>query len=142
MLVVDASVIAPAIADGGPDGLGSAVFRDLVAQGRLDRSDRFLLRLFAAFLALQPDQHVVLGAEFLKRDLAQAEPVQGRAHGGKVHRAVGLHLQEDAAQEIDAQVQALDREKAKRRDHQRDRKCERDDPAADEVDRGRRRDKA
>ena len=66
-------------ADRRPDHLGAAVL-DAVAELLLAPvSTAVLLRLVAARLALQADQHVVGRAEILERDVAEAEPVERRS---------------------------------------------------------------
>src|SRR5262249_54971355 len=71
-------------------------------------ADRGLLRLLAARLLRDADQHVGRAAEFLQLHVSQAEPTQRRAHLGEIGRAaLRLHLDERAADEIDAEVQPV-----------------------------------
>ena len=63
--------------------------------------------LGVAFLALDADQGRAGVAEFLQRDLADAQAAQGRAQLVEMDRALlGAHLDGDAALEVDAEVEA------------------------------------
>ena len=71
------------------------------------------------------DQHVGRRAELLQLHLAEAQPAQRRAHLGEVGRSgLRLHLDQRAADEIDAEVQAVEEEQQDGDDRQRPRTSE------------------
>jgi hypothetical protein len=79
---------------------------ELVAHGL----DGFHLRSFVAFLALDADEHIRRRAELLQRDLAEIEAAKRVAQSGDIDGLRRLHLDQDAALEIDAEIKALDAE--------------------------------
>ena len=96
-----------------------------------------LLRLLAAGLLGDADQHGVGAAEFLQLHLAEPELGERRAHLGDVDRpGLGLHLHQGAAVEVDAEIQPVGEIERDRddRQHRRDRKA--DPPEADEIEIG------
>ena len=103
-----------------------------VAQRRLHLLHGQALRLLAAFLLLQSDEHVVGGAEFLQGHLAEAEAGKGLAHARDVGGALGAHVDHDAALEIDAVVEAAAGEQDQGRRHQDGGKDEVGHPSGDE----------
>ena len=91
--------------NGGADDLDAAIL-DRVAERRLDLGDRGLLLLLGR-LRGDANEHGVGRAEFLNLHLAEAEPVHLAANVGKIGRAfLGLDLDQRAALEVDAHVQA------------------------------------
>ena len=104
------------------DEFGAPVLHDPVPERVLDHRNGLYLLGLLAVLALQVDQHVVGLAEFLQRHFAEPKPAQQAAHLSEVGRAVGLDLHQDAAAEVDAEVEALDQEQRHRGEHQRRRK--------------------
>ena len=88
------------------DELGPAVL-DILVERALDRVDRFLLRGVPARLALDADQDVRYLAELLKRDIAKAERRELTPHVGDVGRPLGPNLDQNAALEVDAEIEAL-----------------------------------
>ena len=95
----------------GPTTLDPAVI-DGVAQRLAHLGDGRLLRLLPARLLLRhADQHVGRRAELLQLHLAEAQSAQRRAHLGDVGRSgPRLHLDQRAADEIDAEVQSVEEE--------------------------------
>ena len=100
------------LADPRADELGALV-AEAAAQSLVERTldplDRLPLRRLVALGRLGADHHLVVGAGGLQRDLAEVELVQGRAHQGEVGRPRGAHLEQHAALEVDAEIEALGR---------------------------------
>ncbi len=116
---------------------------DLVAEHLAHLGASGLLRLFAAGLLGDADQHVLRTAELLQLDVAQPQPAERRAHLGQIGGAgLGLHLDQRAADEVDAEIQAIEKKQQDRNDRQQrgDRKA--DPPKAHEVELGVVRDDA
>ena len=91
--------------NGGADDLDAAIL-DRVAERRLDLGDRGLLLLLGR-LRGDANEHGVGRAEFLNLHLAEAEPAHLAANVGKIGGAdLGLDLDQRAALEIDAHIQA------------------------------------
>ena len=101
------------LADRRADGFRPPIFNDLGAQRVLDQADCFLLGILAAWLALDPDQDIVRLPELLQRDVAETEISQRRTHVAQIRRSVGFHLQQDTAQEVDAEIETLGSEQPK-----------------------------
>ncbi|MEY9807549.1 hypothetical protein ABIF30_007156 [Bradyrhizobium elkanii] len=98
---------------------------------------RVLLRLVAAGLLGDADQDFRRTAELLQLHLAEAKAVQGRAHRGDVGGAgLGLHLQQRAALEVDAEIQAVGEEQRDGKDREQRRDREADAAKAGEVEMG------
>src|ERR1044072_9601368 len=73
--------------------------------------------LVVAFLALDADQRGAGVAELLQRHLADTEMAQGRAQLLELDGALlGLHLDGDAALEVDAEIEAEDEDTDQRGD--------------------------
>ena len=104
-------------ADLRADELDAAVIH-VVAQRATHRLDGRLLAFLTAILLLDADQHVGIGAEFLQGHLAQPELAERRAHFGQVGGLRRAHLHQDAATEIDAEIQPLGQQGAERANHQ------------------------
>ena len=119
-----------------PHRLDPAVFLGVGAQRSLHLLDRLLLRLLAAVLARQVDQHHIRGAEALQLDVAQAEAVQAVAQAVEIGRTLGLHLHDDAAGEVDAVVQTARKEQRQRAEQQHHGDDEEPAPLAHEVELG------
>ena len=99
--------------------------------------DGGLLRLLAAGLLRDADQHVGRGAELLQLHLAETESAERRAHLGEIGRpGLRLHLDQRAADEVDAEIEPVEEEQqdGDDRQHRRDRKA--DAPKAHEVELG------
>ena len=76
-------------------------------------------------------------AELLQVKIAEIEPGHGRAHLGEIGRAgLGLHLHQRAADEVDAEIQAVEKVEQDRRNRQQRRDGEADAPKAHEVELG------
>ena len=89
-------------------GLNPAVAQRIAvvrAQGLAHGGDRDLLGAGIARLAFDADQHLVGRAELLQRDLAQAEAGERAPHLPDVGFTLGAHLDQDAAGEIDPEVE-------------------------------------
>ena len=96
------------------DRFGAAIV-PAAAQLRAHLGDRGLLRLLAAFLLRQADQHGVRIAEGLQRHLADTEAAETPAQVGQIRRLRRAHFHQDAAGEIDAEIQPLDEHQPDRR---------------------------
>ena len=77
------------------------------AHGLLHRLDRGVLRVLAAFLGRDADQHVGLLAEFLQADFAEAQFAEGDAHVADIGGALCANFDQNAAFEIDTEVKPL-----------------------------------
>ena len=118
------------------DHLDAAVV-DRVAERAAHLGDRRLLRCVAARLLGDADQHVVGRAELLQLHFAEAERVERGAHLGEIGRArLGLHLDQRAALEVDAEIQPVDEVKRDRQDRHQRRHRKADAPEAHEVEFG------
>ena len=110
---------------------------DLVAERAAHLGDRRLLRLVAAGLLRDADEHVGRGAELLELGFAEAEPVDGAAHLGEVGGSrLRLHLDQRAADEIDAEIQAVKEVQHDGDDRQRGRDRKAHAPEAHEIELG------
>jgi hypothetical protein len=71
------------------------------------------LRLLATGLLRHADEHIFRAAELLQLDLAQAQTAQRGAHLAEIGCAgFRLHLDERAADEVDAEIEAMKEEQA------------------------------
>ncbi len=121
--------------DARADHLDAAVFD--VAERLADLGHRRLLRLVAARLLGDADQHVGRRAELLQLHFAKAEPAQRRAHLGEIGGAgLGLHLHQRAADEVDAEIQPVEEIEQDRQDRQQRRHRKADAPEAHEIELG------
>ena len=110
---------------------------DLGAERAAHLLHRLLLRLLAARLLRDADQHVGRAAELLKLHVAEAERRPSSRASGEIGRSrLRLHLDQRAADEIDAEIQAVEEEQQHRRDRQNRRHREADAPEAHEVELG------
>ena len=122
--------------DARPDHLDAAIV-DRVAERLPDLRHRRLLRLLAAGLLRDADQHVGRRAELLELHLAEAEPADGLAHLGEIGRtALRLHLHQRAADEVDAEIQPVKEVEQDRQDRQQRRHRKADAPEAHEIELG------
>ena len=81
----------------------------------IDLLHRHLLLGVTARLLLDADQHVRVGAEALDLHVADADAIQLLAHAGEIGgAALVLHLDERAALEVDAVVEAAREVEAER----------------------------
>ena len=118
------------------DHLDAAIV-DGVAERAAHLGHRLLLRGVAAGLLGNADQHVVGRAELLQLHLAEAEPAERRAHLGEVGVAgLGLHLDQRAALEVDAEIQPVEEIERDRQDRQQRRNGKADAPEAHEIEFG------
>jgi hypothetical protein len=69
----------------------------------------------SAFLLRQADQHSVRIAEGLQRHFAHAETAETPAQVGQIRRLRRAHFHQDAAGEIDAEIQPFDGDESDRR---------------------------
>ena len=112
----------------------AAIF-DGIAERAADLLHRLLLRGVAAGLFGHPDQHVGRTAELLQLDVAEPEIAQRRAHRGDVGGAgLGLHFQQRAALEVDAEIQPVGEEQHDRDDRERGRDRKADAAKAREIE--------
>ena len=101
--------------DARSDHFDAAVF-DGVAERAAHLLHRRLLRGVAAGLFGNADQHVGRAAELLQLHVAETETAQRRAHRGDVGGAgLGLHFQQRAALEVDAEIQPVGEEQRRSR---------------------------
>ena len=84
-----------------------------LSQGFLDGGNRRQLRLFVTFLALDTDKDVFGFAKFLDFHLAKVQPVKLRAQGRNIGDLFELHVDHDAALEINSEIKAAYGEKKK-----------------------------
>jgi hypothetical protein len=125
--------------DARADYLGAAEV-DGIAEGVLHQRDHPLLRLVAALLALHADEHVVRRAELDHLHVAEIEGIERGADLADVGRAVlRLDLDDRAALEVDAVVQADGKEQRERDDRHHDRQRHGDNSPPHERDSGVRR---
>src|SRR3974390_96365 len=90
-----------------PHHLDAAVV-DLVAERAAYFGDRLLLGRLATRLLGDTNQHVVRCAELLELNFAKAEPIQRRAHLGKIGGwGLRLYLDQSATLEVDAEIQTV-----------------------------------
>ena len=101
------------------DHFDPAIF-DGIAKRAADLLHRRLLRGVAAGLFGDPDQHVGRPAELLQLDVAEAEIAQSvaRIAAMSARAGLGLHFQQRAALEVDAEIQAVGEEQRDRDDRQ------------------------
>jgi hypothetical protein len=119
-----------------PDHLDPAVVH-FVAQRFADLGDGGRLRLFAAGLLRDADEHVGRTAEFLQLHVAQSQSAQSRPHLRKIGRtALGLDLDQSTADEVDPEVEAVKEIERDREDRQQRRDREADAPEAHEIELG------
>jgi hypothetical protein len=91
--------------------------------------------LIAARLFGDTDQDVGRPAKLLQLHVAEPEPAQGAAHRADIGGAgFGLHLQQRAAPEIDAEIQPMGKEQRDRHDRQRGRDRKADAAEAGEIE--------
>ena len=124
----------------GTHDLGTAIL-DGVAERLLHLGDGGLL---LGFLGLRgdADQHLVRRSERLDLDLAEAQRVELTAQGTQICGVLlGFHLNQRAALEIDAHVEADRGDKNERHDGQECRHEPGDGALTDEIDLGIRRNK-
>ena len=122
--------------DARSDHFDPAVF-DGIAERATDLLHRHLLRGVAAGLFGHPDQHVGGPAELLQLHVAQPEAAQRGAHRRNVGGAgLGLHFQQRAALEIDAEIQAVGEEQHDRDNRQQRRDRKTDAAKAGEIELG------
>ena len=122
--------------DARPHHLDPAVGH-LVAERAAHLVDRRLLGLVAARLLGDADEHVVGRAELLQLHFAEAERAERCPHLGEIGlRRLALHLHEQAALEVDAEIEPVEEiERDRHNRHQRgNRKA--DAPEAHEVEFG------
>ena len=99
--------------NGRADDLDAAIF-DRIAERLLNLGDRRLLLLLGR-LRGDANEHGIGRAEFLDLNFADAEPVYLAANVGEIGRALlGLDLDQRAALEIDAHIQADGRDENER----------------------------
>ncbi len=119
--------------DARPDHFDAPI-GDAVAKRVAHLLHRRLLRLVAAGLLGNADQHVVGRAELLQLKFAEMQRADGRAHLGKIGRpGFGLHLDQRAADKIDAEIQPVEEVQQDCRDRQHRRNGKADAPEAHEV---------
>ena len=111
-----------------------------LSQGFLDGGNRRQLRLFVTFLALDTDKDVFGFAKFLDFHLAKIQPVKLRAQGRNIGGLFELHVDHDAALEIDSEIKAAYGEKEKGQKNHRQRQGKSGDTLSGEVEIGVRRD--
>ena len=129
------AVAQQVVADLRTDELGAA---DLEAglEDRLDRRDRLLLGRAAARLLLNPDEHVVGVPEVLQRDVVEVQDGQLRTQGGEVDGFVRSRLDQDAADEVQPQIEAQDPQRHQRGESQDDGESEGEPSPVHEADVG------
>ena len=114
----------------------AAVF-DAVAERAAHLLHRRLLRCVAARLLGHADQHIGGAAELLQLHFAKTEAAERRAHLREIGRAgFGLHFHQRAADEVDAEIQAMGEEQRDREDRQQRRNRKADAPEAHEIEIG------
>ncbi len=103
------------------DNLDTPVVVFVGAEGALRLLHGLLLRRVAARLRRDADQHLVGRAESLHLDIAETEPAQRRAYLAKIRLgSLALHLDQGAALEIDAKIQAGNEGQRNGTDHEED----------------------
>jgi hypothetical protein len=132
----DGAADAQLVADLRPYSLDAAVLGDAVAQRGAHLLQRRLLGAFLLTLRGQVDQHDVGLAEGLQHHVAEAEAVQVRAHLVEFGGAAGLDLDQQAAAEVDAEVQPLGEDQRDRAQHDQERDTEEPRPRLHEVELG------
>ena len=118
----------------GADHFDAAILHG-IAERAADLLHRLLLRGVATGLLCHPYQHVGWTAELLQLDVAEPQRAQRRAHRADVGRAgFGLHFQQRAAPEIDAEIQPVGEEQHDREDRKRGRDRKADAAKAREIE--------